>query len=257
LRDRRPRLTVSYMRPSHSTIVAYLALFAALGGTTYAATQLPRNSVGPRQLQPGAVSSSKVADHSLTAADFKAASLPVGPAGPRGATGLAGHDGATGAAGPAGPAGATGPAGPAGTFDTSDFVRGPVSVRPLSISVVSGTTQTVTVLRDANHAPVAGLDIACNGTPTTMTDRIVTSHTSTATVFTSFVGAGTTAAVLGPDMGGDQRSTSSLLPAMHITYEVVSGANAATVDTYAASGTISPAGTCTVAGSVLSSNRLP
>ena len=35
--------------------VAYLALFVALGGTSYAATQLPANSVGTAQLRPGAV----------------------------------------------------------------------------------------------------------------------------------------------------------------------------------------------------------
>lgn len=34
--------------PSHSTVIAYLALFVALGGTAYAATQLPKNSVGPK-----------------------------------------------------------------------------------------------------------------------------------------------------------------------------------------------------------------
>jgi len=240
------------MRPSHSTIVAYLALFAALGGTTYAATQLPRNSVGPRQLQASAVSSSKVLDHSLTGADFKAGSLPAGPAGPRGATGAtgaAGHDGATGP---------TGPPGPSGTFDTSDFVRGPVSVRPLALSVPAGTTQTITVLRDANHAPVAGLEVACSAAPTTMTDRIVTSQTSSATAFSSFVGSGVaTARLLGPGQATGPLSTSSVIPAMHVDYEIVSGDNVATVDTYAASGEVAPAGTCTVAGSVVSSNRLP
>lgn len=33
-----------------SNVVAYLALFVALGGTGYAATSLPRGSVGPQQL---------------------------------------------------------------------------------------------------------------------------------------------------------------------------------------------------------------
>ena len=35
--------------------IAYLALFIALGGTSYAATRLPSNSVGTAQLKPGAV----------------------------------------------------------------------------------------------------------------------------------------------------------------------------------------------------------
>jgi hypothetical protein len=50
------------LRPAHSTVVAYLALFVALGGTTYAATNLPlpKNSVGTRQLKDHAVTSSKL-----------------------------------------------------------------------------------------------------------------------------------------------------------------------------------------------------
>jgi hypothetical protein len=46
--------------------VAYVALFVALGGTTYAATQLPANSVGTKQLKNGAVTSAKVRPHTLT-----------------------------------------------------------------------------------------------------------------------------------------------------------------------------------------------
>lgn len=37
-----------------------IALFVALGGTSYAATQLPANSVGTRQIRPGAVTKSKL-----------------------------------------------------------------------------------------------------------------------------------------------------------------------------------------------------
>jgi hypothetical protein len=41
---------------SYSNVVASLALFASLGGASYAAVTLPAHSVGRRQLQPGAVS---------------------------------------------------------------------------------------------------------------------------------------------------------------------------------------------------------
>jgi hypothetical protein len=37
--------------PSHHTVVAYAALFVALGGTSYAAIKLPANSVGSRELR--------------------------------------------------------------------------------------------------------------------------------------------------------------------------------------------------------------
>ena len=42
-------------RPGHATLVAYLALFVALGGSSYAVSQLPRNSIGSKQLRKGGV----------------------------------------------------------------------------------------------------------------------------------------------------------------------------------------------------------
>ena len=91
-------------------IVALLALFVALGGTAYAALNLPANSVGTRQLQNaavtrakianGAVTSGKVKDYSLLARDFRLGQLPAGPQGPQG---LQGPQGPQGPAGPQGP----------------------------------------------------------------------------------------------------------------------------------------------------------
>lgn len=90
-------------------IVALLSLFVSLGGMGYAATQLPRNSVGTAQLRAkavttaklanDAVTSSKVADHSLLATDFRAGQLPSGLQGPRGPQGPLGPQGPPGAAG--------------------------------------------------------------------------------------------------------------------------------------------------------------
>jgi hypothetical protein len=53
-------------RPSHSTVVAYLALVVALGGSAYAAIKLPAHSVGGKQLKTGAVSNKKLAGHAVT-----------------------------------------------------------------------------------------------------------------------------------------------------------------------------------------------
>ena len=53
-------------RPSHATIVAYLALFVALGGSAYAVTQLPKNSVGAKQLKKKAVTTAKLKDCAVT-----------------------------------------------------------------------------------------------------------------------------------------------------------------------------------------------
>ena len=46
--------------PSPAMIVACVALFVALGGTSYAAATLAANSVGTRQLKNGAVTATKV-----------------------------------------------------------------------------------------------------------------------------------------------------------------------------------------------------
>jgi hypothetical protein len=49
--------------PSPALVISLIALFVALGGTTYAATSLPANSVGTRQIKNGAVTASKLNKH--------------------------------------------------------------------------------------------------------------------------------------------------------------------------------------------------
>jgi len=67
--------------------VAYLALFIALGGTSYAAaSNLPAHSVGALQLKVNAVTTSKVKNHSLRAVDFEPGQIPKGPKGATGPT---------------------------------------------------------------------------------------------------------------------------------------------------------------------------
>lgn len=48
-------LTKTFTRHLRRHAVAYLALFVALGGTSYAASKLPRNSVGSAQIVNGSV----------------------------------------------------------------------------------------------------------------------------------------------------------------------------------------------------------
>ena len=92
-------------RPQPATVIASIALAVALGGTSWAAVSLPRNSVGALQLRNDSVTSSKVRDATLLAKDFRRGQLPAGPQGPQGERGPDGPTGTRGPAGPAGPAG--------------------------------------------------------------------------------------------------------------------------------------------------------
>jgi hypothetical protein len=53
-------------RPSPALIVATIALIVAMGGTSYAALSVPKNSVGTKQLKKGAVTTSKIQQGSVT-----------------------------------------------------------------------------------------------------------------------------------------------------------------------------------------------
>lgn len=61
MRSFRPRLT-------YANVVATIALFAALGGVSYAAATLPSNSVGTKQVQAEAIRTGKIADDAVTGA---------------------------------------------------------------------------------------------------------------------------------------------------------------------------------------------
>ena len=57
-------------RMTYANVIATIALFVALGGTSYAAVTLPRDSVGARQLREGSVGSSEVRNRSLQLRDL-------------------------------------------------------------------------------------------------------------------------------------------------------------------------------------------
>ena len=63
--------------PSPAFVISLVALFVALGGTTYAATSLPKNSVGTKQLKKNAVTGPKIKKGAVTAAKINAKGLTV------------------------------------------------------------------------------------------------------------------------------------------------------------------------------------
>ncbi len=65
------------MRPklSFANVASCLALFVALGSGAYAATNLPKNSVGTKQLKKNAVAAAKVKNGAITAAKLADGSI--------------------------------------------------------------------------------------------------------------------------------------------------------------------------------------
>lgn len=109
---------------TYANVMVTLLAFVVLGGSAYAATQLPKNSVGTVQIKKGAVTPGK-----LSAA---AKATVVGPQGPAGKAGAAGAAGTAGPAGPEGAKAADGQEGPRG----ADGV-GAITVE--SVATPSGT----------------------------------------------------------------------------------------------------------------------
>jgi hypothetical protein len=56
---------------SFANLVSLMALFIALGGTTYAAVALPKNSVGAKQIKKNAVAASEIKKNAVRAAEVK------------------------------------------------------------------------------------------------------------------------------------------------------------------------------------------
>jgi hypothetical protein len=164
---------LAYARQHH---LALLALFVALGGTSYAAIRLPAHSVGSRELKAKAVTPSKIAPR--TARLLRGRRGPEGPRGLPGQPGARGKTGARGKRGPrgyrgaAGAVGPAGPAGPAGAAASSTLMGSwipestaganlgsPVGARQDATSVANGTTDAdVAALSSA--ADAVGRDLA-------------------------------------------------------------------------------------------------
>jgi hypothetical protein len=94
--------------PGHATVVAYLALFVALGGSSYAALsingrnienasiagkKLKNRTIDRGKVRRNALTGAEIRDRSLLTKDFRPGELPAGP---QGAQGPPGAPGATG-----------------------------------------------------------------------------------------------------------------------------------------------------------------
>jgi hypothetical protein len=147
---------------TYANVMSSIAVFVVLGGGAYAATTLPKNSVGSKQIKANAVTSSKVKDGSLLSKDFKPGQLlagalgPTGLTGPKGDIGLKGDTGAKGDTGPAGSQGAKGDSGTPGapgiagleivsstsTFDSTGYKQNAVTCPAGKTAISGGSTDS-------------------------------------------------------------------------------------------------------------------
>jgi hypothetical protein len=125
-------------RLTFANVTASLALFIALGGTSYAAITLPRNSVGTNQLRTGAIRSVDVKDRSLEARDLSVKARRF----------LKGQKGERGDRGPAGDAGQSGQTTTNTGGGTTTTTSGPLAVTyasagPTTVGAAGNNTSTV------------------------------------------------------------------------------------------------------------------
>ena len=129
----------------HTTAVAYLALFAALGGSAYAAVIVTGKNIKDATITGRDVRNQSLGTNKLSAAAVSSLTGQRGPAGPQGASGgrgPAGRNGETGPVGPQGPQGQAGPPGPSGIsgrqYLTTRFDIPPNSARRGRVSCPAG-----------------------------------------------------------------------------------------------------------------------
>jgi hypothetical protein len=95
----------------HTTAVAYLALFAALGGSAYAAVTVTGNNIKDGTITGKDVKNSSLGTGKLSPSAVSSLTGRPGPAGPQGEKGAAGERGPIGVTGAQGPKGDQGVAG--------------------------------------------------------------------------------------------------------------------------------------------------
>ena len=152
---------------SFANVTSVVALFVALGGTSYAAITVTGKSVVNGSLTGKDVKRESLGSRhvkGLVARDFKGRRFPRGPVGPAGAAGAPGAAGAQGPPGPQGVQGAqgqTGPTGPAGA--TSVTTRSSALVTRAASGGVPGTIQATATCLAGETATGGGFSIGNSG----------------------------------------------------------------------------------------------
>jgi hypothetical protein len=159
-------------RLTYANVMATVAVFIALGGTSYAIQQLPRNSVGSAQIRSRAVGASEIRSNAVRSPKVRRRSLHLSDLSIGARRALRGRTGATGPAGPPGPgsarffsavgAGGTPVRGNATSFEHT--LAGSGSYTLGFSQNVSGCAYVATLgTTDATTAPAGGISVRDNG----------------------------------------------------------------------------------------------
>jgi len=179
--------------------VGFVALFVALGGSAWALSALPVNSVGTKQLKNGAVTAAKVKSGSLGADDLSGAAQAAlkGAAGVQGVQGIQGNPGVQGNPGIQGTPG-TPAAGPVMGGTSSPMSGGEQWIAASGLSQASSSSSggesiaspnaTITASDLYVHvdvAPTTGesweFDLEVNGSDSSLACTITAGHNSCST----------------------------------------------------------------------------
>lgn len=148
---------------NYANVMATVAVFLALGGASYAAFKLPKESVGARQLKAGAVTPAKLNEKTraqLVGPDGPRG--PAGPAGPQGDTGPAGALGARGERGEQGERGETGPSAAfAGFHDPAVGITSKSSSSPTRVTALDVPAGAYAITAKANTVVQSNVVLTC------------------------------------------------------------------------------------------------
>ena len=143
-------------RPQPALVISLVALFVALGGTSYAAV-----TITGRNVADGSLSGTDIKNGSLRGTDVRNGSLTAGDLSSKTISSLRGSTGATGPTGPTGTFGAV-------TVRTIDYKSGP----PVTASCLSGevavgggvlSSQNASWIRVSAPTPTAGTPTGWQG----------------------------------------------------------------------------------------------
>lgn len=159
---------------TYANVMATAAAFIALGGTSYAVTALPRNSVGSKQIRAKAVGPSELKTGSVRSAEIKRRSIRLDD------LSLGARRSLRGQTGPAGPQGPAGPSGVAFTaaVDSQANVRSATAGRSAGWMSGSGRYEVVFERDMRSCFAVATLGRFAENQPTPDSGQVTTETTS-------------------------------------------------------------------------------